>query len=268
MWALVMKLSKNDFCHGSSRWTDGQAWNPDRMLDSSMPAHKSYDAKSIAFHKLKGVTAIRLQTSTGTSEVHFEKSDTPEKLITTNDVKMSTAGGFNRKTYWDSWQTTFGNARDRAPAFMRANKFVADPAPECRTDPQNPPSGCGQSCVFCMQAGDGSGCPVARAHNDVSSGIGLSAAFCGGGDASDCSTSGNWAGDRSTLVWAKFGGCKELPGQCAGSMHSDSSCTSVPLELCGKRFISTGGVQFQCKVVDGNCLSPAGAACYGSCTPK
>lgn len=25
LWALVMKLSKNDFCYGSSKWTDGAA---------------------------------------------------------------------------------------------------------------------------------------------------------------------------------------------------------------------------------------------------
>ena len=204
-WALVMKLSKNDFCHGSSKWKDGQAFNPDKMLDDSMPAHKAYDAKHIAFHKLTGVTAIRLQTSSGSSsEVYFDGHGTPEQLITTNDVKISSAGGFNTLNYWNSWKSTFGSDRNRAPAFMRASKFVIDPKPECRTDPHNSPSGCGQSCVFCMQAGDGGGCPVARGHNDISSGIGLSAAFCGGGDASDCSSSGNWAGDRRTLVWAQL----------------------------------------------------------------
>ena len=25
-WQLVMKLSQNQFCYGSSRWTDGNAW--------------------------------------------------------------------------------------------------------------------------------------------------------------------------------------------------------------------------------------------------
>ena len=228
-WALVMKLSKNDFCHGSSRWTDGEAFNADKMLDDSFPNHREYDAKHIAFHKLAGVTAIRLQTQSGSSEVYFEGSGTPEQLITTNDIKISAAGGFNSKTYWDSWQTTFGNARDRAPAFMRADKFVTDPKPECRTDPWNAPSGCGKPCLFCMQAGDGSGCPVARAHNDISSGIGLSASYCGGGDSGDCSTSSNWAGDRRTLVWAKIAGphalilsvvffLSNLPRACGSSL--------------------------------------------------
>ena len=30
-WQLVMKLSKNDFCYGSSRWTDGNAHNANYM---------------------------------------------------------------------------------------------------------------------------------------------------------------------------------------------------------------------------------------------
>ncbi|CAJ1393855.1 unnamed protein product [Effrenium voratum] len=209
MWALVMKLSKNDFCHGSPRWTDGQAFNPHKMLDGSMPNIQEYDAKSIAFHRLKGVTAIRLETSTGTSEVHFERSDTPEKLITTNNAKMSKHGGFNTWNYWNSWKSTFGSDRNGNPAFMRADKFVADPSPECRANPEAGPLGCGQKCVFCMQAGDGSGCPVAPGgpqHNDVSSGIGLSVEFCGGGRAGDCSTGGHWSGHHRTLVWAQFSG--------------------------------------------------------------
>ena len=30
-WQLIMKLSKNDFCYGSSRWTDGNAHNANYM---------------------------------------------------------------------------------------------------------------------------------------------------------------------------------------------------------------------------------------------
>ena len=37
-WVLLMKLSKNDFCYGSRRWTDGQAFNANKMLDTSIPA--------------------------------------------------------------------------------------------------------------------------------------------------------------------------------------------------------------------------------------
>ena len=31
------------------------------------------------------------------------------------------------------WEHEYGHSRQRAPAFMRADKFVTDPAPECRT---------------------------------------------------------------------------------------------------------------------------------------
>jgi len=39
-----------------------------------------------------------------------------------------------------------------------------------------------QACVFCMQVGDGHGCPVKGGHNDISVGIGLSQSYCGGGN--------------------------------------------------------------------------------------
>ena len=116
---------------------------------------------------------------------------------------------------------------------MRAGEFVRSPKPQCRLNPealsrlipfflsQAKPSGCGKKCVFCMQAGDGHGCPAKSKHNDISKGIGLNAHFCGGGDKrlghtlctqsvaslktvrNDCSSSGSWAGDRSTLLWGR-----------------------------------------------------------------
>ena len=55
-----------------------------------------------------------------------------------------------------------------------------------------------------MQAGDGQGCPVNGAHNDVGIGLGLSAAHCNGGNRDDCSSSGIWVGDSRVLVWAKW----------------------------------------------------------------
>ena len=55
-----------------------------------------------------------------------------------------------------------------------------------------------------MQAGDGQGCPVKSAHNDVGIGLGLSAAFCNGGNRDDCSSSGNWVGDTRVFVWARW----------------------------------------------------------------
>lgn len=211
-WVLLMKLSHNKFCHGSGLWTDGNALKPEKMLNKEVPAFKEYDAKSIAFHKLKGINAVKLQTNAvsfkDAPEVHFKQEDTAETLMTTNKVDILPTGGFNSQDYWKKWENAFGNARDRAPAFMRAGKFVTNPKPQCRKNPASHPSGCGKLCVFCMQAGDGHGCPVNSAHNDISSGLGLSSAFCGGGAADKCSTSGIWSGTRSTLVWGRL---KELP---------------------------------------------------------
>eukprot|EP00434_Breviolum_minutum_P044835 symbB.v1.2.040095.t1/scaffold6984.1/size21963/1 len=163
-WVLLMKLGKNDFCYGSARWKDGKAFNPEKMLDTSLPNPKEYDAKSLAFHKLEGIDAVKLQTDStsfeAAPEVHFKATATAEKLITTDSVGITSTGGFNSKSYWDTWSKAFAHSRNKAPAFMRAGKFVSDPKPECRTNPQDGLAGCGKPCVFCMQAADGNGCPT------------------------------------------------------------------------------------------------------------
>eukprot|EP00435_Cladocopium_sp_Y103_P021955 s2486_g5.t1 len=273
-WALVMKLSKNDFCHNSPRWTDGVAFKPEKMFDTRIPKHQEYDAKSLAFHKLEGVTAIKIQTNRKSFKdsvvIEFDEPGTPEKLITTNDIKISPKHDFNKKVFWQKWEHEYGHSRDRAPAFMRANKFVTDPAPECRTNPQDPPSGCGKACVFCMQAGDGHGCPVKSQHNDISVGIGLSQSFCGGGNRADCSSSGNWVGDTRTLVWAKWSCEKHEVGQCQGSRHF-GICGDLELDDCDTHFVhvmtdedKNEGAFLQCATVDGQCVAK-GPACFGSC---
>ena len=52
-YQLVMKLSKNDFCYGSSRWTDGAAFNTHLMNDATYPNQGQYDAKSILFNRMQ-----------------------------------------------------------------------------------------------------------------------------------------------------------------------------------------------------------------------
>ena len=92
-----------------------------------------------------------------------------------------------------------------------------------------------QECVFCMQASDGEGCPAASHNNgasnlnDVSAGLGLDKEFCGGGDPEDCSTSGKWAGRRSTLVWGRL---KEVPEAEEKSSTLSMSCGLVGLVGC------------------------------------
>lgn len=272
-WALVMKLSKNDFCHGSPRWTDGVAFKPEKMFDDSFPGHQEYDAKSLAFHKLEGVSALKIQTNTASFSdavvIEFANASTPEKLITTNDIKIKPTGGFNSQAFWKKWEGEYGHSRQRAPAFMRADEFVKDPAPQCRSDPGKV-SGCGKACVFCMQVADGSGCPATTAANDISVGIGLSANYCGGGNRADCSSSGNWVGDRTTLVWAKWECKKHDVGQCKGTRHM-GVCGDLEVDDCDTHFVhvltdedKVEGAFLQCSTVDGQCVA-TGPACYGSC---
>jgi hypothetical protein len=210
-WALVMKLSKNDFCFDSGRWTDGNAFQQDNyMLDETYPNHAQWDAKSLAFHKLEA-DAIKLQVRInghGSPQsfndapmVEFTDSSTPEKLMTTHDVKIV------KHPDWNTWMRSFGNARQRAPALMVGGKFIIDPQPPCRnnlnTGNQHQPSGCGKQCMFCFNAGDGGGCPTSGGANDVNIGIGQNRNYCGGGDGNKCSSSGNWIGNSQTFVWAR-----------------------------------------------------------------
>ena len=270
-WALVMKLSKNDFCYGSTRWNDGKAHNPDKMVDTTFPNIRHYDAKHIAFHKLKHVDAIKLQTNRnrGFPEapvIEFAGKGTPETLMTKNSVKL--------KKYpdWGIWRHSFGSDRNRAPAFFRAGRIVTDPKPVCRNSGFHI-SGCGKPCMFCMMAGDGWGCPTSARHNDISSGIGLNAAYCGGGGGDDCSSSGHWSGDNRVLVWARYSAyqttttstttaaCKD--GDCCGRFGGQGlwRCDGLDEKTCNDTYVEVvPNEHVQCGTVDGVCLA-AGSSC-------
>mmetsp|Transcript_19777 Transcript_19777/g.37214 ORF Transcript_19777/g.37214 Transcript_19777/m.37214 type:complete len:511 (-) Transcript_19777:57-1589(-) len=270
-WALVMKLSKNDFCYGSTKWSDGKAHNPDKMTDTTFPNQREYDAKHVAFHKLKHVDAIKLQTNRlrGFPEapvIEFKGKGTPDTLMTKNTVKLK------KYPNWDIWKRAFGSDRNRAPAFFRAGRIVTDPKPICRNRNFHI-SGCGKPCMFCMMAGDGSGCPTSGYHNDISSGIGLNAAYCGGGGADDCSSSGHWSGDNRVLVWARYSayqvtttttttaGCKS--GECCGSFGGKGPwrCDGLDVTTCNDTYVEvTPNEHIQCSLVDSICMA-AGSSC-------
>jgi len=198
-WQLVMKLTAGSFCYGSSKWTDGVAYNEYYMEDDTMPDHATYDAKSAAFHTLS-TSQLRFQVQRGSTAsnvvISFASSATPENLMTTNDV------AFASYPSWSEWTGAYGIDRARDYVFMRGGSAVYSGA-SCRQSSTTTPSGCGQACMFCYQAADGSGCNTGSLSNDVSSGVGLwGSGGCGGGNDADCSSSGNWAGDSRTLIWA------------------------------------------------------------------
>jgi len=121
--------------------------------------------------------------------------------MTTNNIK------FKEHPYavYNKWKAAFRIDRTKAPIFVRAGSIVNDPVNPCRTSGNlNNFQGCGQPCTFCMMASDGSGCGGSGT-NDVSMGIGLNPTFCGGGDSSKCSSSGQWSRDNRVLIWAKEG---------------------------------------------------------------
>lgn len=160
--------------------------------------------------------------------VNFASTASPENLMTTNDVPFSTYPD------WSSWKATFGSDRNRAPVFVRAGQVVSSGA-ICRNS-NYVISGCGKPCTFCMMAGDGSGCPTSGGHNDISSGLGGNAAFCGSGYLDVCSASGNWLGNNCAMVWARVDNMTMTPtqywaaGTCTASINGTctdcASCSS------------------------------------------
>ena len=202
-WTLVMKLSKNSFCYGSGNWTNSSAMNADKMLDVAMPNAGEYDAKSAAFYMLTDVSSLRFYTSKDKAvAVSFADSSSPRTLMTTNSI------AFAPYPDYATWRAAFGHDRQCGPVFMRAGQAIM--AGSCRSG-GGVPSGCGQKCTFCFQAADGSyKCPASPgqcgsgSNNDVNSGVGQNAAYCGGGISGACSTAGDWStSNLRTLVWAR-----------------------------------------------------------------
>eukprot|EP00929_Paragymnodinium_shiwhaense_P033988 TRINITY_DN18550_c0_g3_i1.p1 TRINITY_DN18550_c0_g3~~TRINITY_DN18550_c0_g3_i1.p1 ORF type:complete len:1013 (-),score=242.46 TRINITY_DN18550_c0_g3_i1:396-3434(-) len=196
MWALLMKLSKNDFCYHSEKWTDGIPFNAERVLDTSFPKPREYDAKSIAFHRLNGVSELVIESARSALAVaRFEQASTPEVLITTNSVP------FVDYPEWAAWNTALGSQANNAPMFVRAGKPLPSPPPICRLSNVNI-NGCGQPCMFCFVASEGVACPSAGVGDDRSTGLGNSAEGCHT-DKDSCSVSTPNSGDNQVLVWGK-----------------------------------------------------------------
>jgi len=202
-WTLVLKLSKDQFCYGSPKWTDSSPHNEDKVTNPVLPNAHEYDAKSRAFHLLADTTELRFYTSKDkATSVSFSSPASPRKLMTTNEVPFSPYPDY------ESWRLAFGHDRQCAPIFMRAGSALWDGS--CRNG-GSVPSGCGQPCVFCYQASDGNyGCPASPggcgsgSNNDVNAGVGNNANYCGGGDGADCSTASDWSdANLRTNVYAR-----------------------------------------------------------------
>lgn len=202
-WTLVLKLSSNEFCYNSVRWTDQFPHNEQFTLDSVMPAGQEYDAKSRAYDLLHDVSSFRITTSRGgTVFVSFAEEASPRLLITTNEVE------FSQYPEFAEWRDAFGITRECAPVFMRAGEYLTEGS--CRSYGLCP-SGCGKPCMFCFQSADGDyGCPAGPGgcgdpgKNDVSAGLGLNSQYCGGGDPYVCSTAAEYA-DKTvrSIIWAR-----------------------------------------------------------------
>lgn len=211
-FSLIAKFSKNHFCYYSSNWRRNE-YNQGASRNNKMPGQRTYDTLNEAYGRMavKGLyfTGHRNNDLKKASYIGFEKAACPRKLITTQDVKITTYPN------WNTWMLHFGSGRQWGPQFMRnarwelASKSYKNGASQrCRSEGQGStrnPSGCGKKCVFCFQAGDGNCCHAGCGHhyNDVSFGLGLSSSYCGGGDGGDCSASGNWAdSNNKVIVWA------------------------------------------------------------------
>jgi len=196
-WTLIMKMGGNAMCWGSGIWTSGTAYNPTALLDASFPS--GYDAKSQLFDGMSDVGKLKFVNTLGSTTVSFASNASPRTLMTSTTVPFSPYPDYN------SWRAVFSQDRANSPIFMRGGSpdtgnYGTFSCP--RTNPFATPRGCGQVCMFCFQASDDSSnnyaqapssCNTGGCCNDVSSGLGLSSAYCGGGDGSSCSWRGSWS---------------------------------------------------------------------------
>lgn len=210
-FALIAKFSKNNFCYYSGNWNRNE-YNQGQSKNKNMPSHRQYDTLNEAYGRMAVsnlyFTGHRNYDLKKASHIGFASKAAPRKLMTSQGIKITTYPN------WNKWQLHFGGGRQSGPQFMRdakwelASKPYKDGASQrCRSQGQGStrnPSGCGKKCVFCFQSGDGNCCNAGcgHRHNDVSFGLGLSSSYCGGGDGSDCSASGNWADNANkVIVW-------------------------------------------------------------------
>merc|ERR1719375_2838511 len=99
-----MKLSQHLFCFNSTAWTSQSAVNAGELLGDKPPEPGSFDAKSIAFHRLRRVSALKFERGDGAASVtvRFEGKDTPERLFT-----GETNIRFQSYPRFDKWRAVF-----------------------------------------------------------------------------------------------------------------------------------------------------------------
>lgn len=221
VWALVMKVGKNDLCFNSSKWTSDSAFATTQMRDRSLPVKNSeYDAKSRAFYRLQSVSKIKLESHRGvTVTVEFAGTGTPAELMTSDNVKLQYYPNFEDWKNVFADQGTFGY--NQAPVFMRNGQSVLDPTPPCRSGNYDIQGDSATACTFCFYAsqGDGTTCPTAGGPTDMTIGLGQSSDFDAAGCSTDMTrdTNSTWGDRTRLLVWAMVSAAELKAFETAGS---------------------------------------------------
>ena len=195
-WTLLMKLAGRDFCYSSPNWTAQSPFgDPTVLLNTNFLAVSAPDAKSSAYYLMPDVTALRFVTTRNNVTLTFAAAATAMTLMTTNNVPFAAYPDYT------AWKAAFLQDRSAAPIFVRAGVPVTA-GNVCRMNPNVTPVGCGQPCMFCFLACDGSCCPCNAAANDVTSGLGLIAGSCNG--ATNCSAAGaNSDPSQRVVIWGR-----------------------------------------------------------------
>lgn len=167
-WMLVMRGTADDPFYGDTRW---QSSGDNEAADLSTGAFGAF-AKSAAFASYASASRLLLVAGgfngRGADGVYrwFEftfgdAAATPQNLMFTSQHRMSWNGSYSL------WRQTFGQDRTQSPMFQRGGSSANQDVGADRVV-----QGCGQPMMFGFQASDG---------NDVNSGVGPNADYCGRG---------------------------------------------------------------------------------------
>jgi hypothetical protein len=191
-WMLVMRgLGAENIPYGDARWTASDEIDAHNLLTpefgtfAKSAAFASYDSATRVLLVAGGFSGANADGKFRSFEFDFDSpANTPQNLM------FTTSSAVSWNSSYQVWRSTFGQDRSSQPMFQRGGSSANQTVGLDRAVG----GGCGKPLMFGFQAGGG---------DDVNSGLGTNAAYCGG-NANRGFAGGNWMGNHGSVqIWMK-----------------------------------------------------------------